>query len=84
MTIAAAADVAERVRRKGLTRVVQAVLAVVVVVAVFAYAVPKFADYGSAWAVVRMLSWAQVVLLVAVTAVNVVSYWSSWSPRCPA
>ena len=43
--------------------------------AVFAYAVPKFADYGSAWAVVTTLSWAQVLLLITATAVNVVSYW---------
>jgi putative heme transporter len=83
MTIAAAADTTERVRRKGITRIVQAVVAAAVVVAVFAYAVPKFADYGSAWAVVRMLSWAQVALLVAVTAVNVVTLWSQLVASLP-
>jgi uncharacterized membrane protein YbhN (UPF0104 family) len=84
MTIAATADTTERVRRKsGITRIVRAVVAAVVVLAVFAYAVPKFADYGSAWAVVKMLSWAQVVLLVAVTAVNVVTYWSQMVASLP-
>jgi uncharacterized membrane protein YbhN (UPF0104 family) len=83
MAIATAADTIERVRRKGITRVVRTVLVAVVVVAVFAYAVPKFADYGSAWAVVKMLSWAQVVLLVAATAVNAVSYWSQLVASLP-
>jgi uncharacterized membrane protein YbhN (UPF0104 family) len=83
MTIVAAAETTERVRGKGSTRVVPVVVAAVVVVGVFAYAVPKFADYGSAWAVVKMLSWAQIVLLVAVTAVNVITYWSQLVASLP-
>jgi putative heme transporter len=55
--------------------VIRTVVAVVVLVAVFAYAVPKLADYGSIWAVLTRLSWAQLSLLLAVTMVNVVSCW---------
>jgi hypothetical protein len=39
-------------------RVLRAVVSVAVVVAVFAFAVPKVASYSSAWAVLRQLSWA--------------------------
>ena len=45
------------------------------VVGVFAFAVPKIASYGSAWAVVQQLSWAQVALLLVVAAFNLVTYW---------
>jgi hypothetical protein len=35
------------------------------VVAIFAYAIPKFANYGSVWAILRMLTWPQFGLLAA-------------------
>jgi uncharacterized membrane protein YbhN (UPF0104 family) len=75
MTVAATAGTAERARGSRTARVLSVAVAVVVVVGVFVYAVPKFADYGSAWAVVATLGWPQVGLLVAATAANVVSYW---------
>jgi len=75
MTHAVPAGAAGRARRGRSTRVLSAVLAVAVAVAVFAYAVPQVADYGSAWAVLARLSWAQLALLVAATAASVVSYW---------
>jgi hypothetical protein len=55
--------------------VVQAAVSAVIVVGVFAFAVPKFASYGSAWAVLRQLSWAQLGLLLALAALNLVTYW---------
>jgi putative heme transporter len=45
------------------------------VVAIFAYAIPKFASYGAVWAVLRTLTWPQLGLLVAVTVFNLVTYW---------
>ncbi|HEV8163756.1 MAG TPA: UPF0104 family protein, partial [Actinomycetota bacterium] len=46
-----------------------------VVVAVFAFAVPKIASYSSAWAVVQQLTWTEVGLLLIVAAFNLVTYW---------
>jgi uncharacterized membrane protein YbhN (UPF0104 family) len=46
-----------------------------VVVGVFAFAVPKVASYGSAWAVVQQLTWTEVALLLIVAAFNLVTYW---------
>jgi putative heme transporter len=64
-------------RRQGarILRIGSAAVAVVVVVGVFAYAVPQVADYGSAWAVLTRLSWAQLALLLAATVASVVSCW---------
>jgi putative heme transporter len=70
ISFAAAPPVHRRVVRVG-----HIVVSVAVVIAVFAFAVPRFADYGSVWAVLRALSWVQVTLLVTVTAFSVVTPW---------
>jgi uncharacterized membrane protein YbhN (UPF0104 family) len=62
-------------RDKGTIRLLQAGLSVAVVAAVFAFAVPKVASYGSAWAVVHQLTWVQVTMLLVVAAFNLVTYW---------
>jgi uncharacterized membrane protein YbhN (UPF0104 family) len=69
--------------RGRIPRVGQILLAAAVVIGVFAFAVPRFADYGSVWAVVRALSWWQVTLLVAATAVSVVAPWSQLIASLP-
>lgn len=64
-----------RGRRGRVTGILSALAAVIIAVGVFAYAVPQVADYGSAWAVLARLSWAQVVLLLAAAAASVASAW---------
>jgi hypothetical protein len=49
---------------------------VAIVVAIFAYAIPKFANYGSMWAILRTLTWPQLGLLAAATLFNLVTYWA--------
>jgi hypothetical protein len=70
-----ATNSARRQHRKQTIHTLQAVVSAAVVVGVFAFAVPKIASYGSAWAVVQQLSWAQVALLLVVAAFNLVTYW---------
>jgi putative heme transporter len=60
---------------KKTIRMLQAVVSVTVAAAVFAFAVPKVASYGSAWAVVHQLTWTQVTLLLVVAVFNLVTYW---------
>jgi uncharacterized membrane protein YbhN (UPF0104 family) len=62
-------------RRKRILRIAQVGFSVAIVVAIFAYAIPKFASYGAVWAVLRTLSWPQLGLLVAATVFNLVTYW---------
>jgi putative heme transporter len=62
-------------RNRQTVHMVQAVVSIAIVVGVFAFAVPKVASYGSAWAVVHQLTWAQVALLLVVAVFNLVTYW---------
>jgi hypothetical protein len=52
------------------------------VVAIFAYAIPKFANYGSVWAILRTLTWPQLGLLAA-TLFNLVAYWAQLMASLP-
>lgn len=56
-------------------RVIQIVISVAIVVAVFAYALPKIADYRSVWDAISSLSPAQLVILLVVTGFNIFTYW---------
>lgn len=66
---------ARRQHHKQTIHTLQAVISAAVVVGVFAFAVPKVASYGSAWAVVQQLTWTEVALLLIVAAFNLVTYW---------
>jgi putative heme transporter len=61
--------------RKVLLRITQAGFPVAILVAIFGFAVPKFARYASVWAVLQGLTWSQLVLLVAATLFSLVVYW---------
>jgi hypothetical protein len=62
-------------RRTRIIRIAQIGFSVAIVVAIFAYAIPKFADYRSVWAVLQRLTWPQLGLLVAATLFNLLTYW---------
>src|SRR6266545_1397024 len=61
--------------RKVLLRITHVGFPVAVLVAVFGFAVPKFARYASVWAVLPGLTWPALVLLVAATLFSLVVYW---------
>jgi putative heme transporter len=69
------ADTHTNTRRKRIIRIAQVLFSVAIVVAIFAYAIPKFADYGSVWVILRTLTWPQLGLLAAATVFNLVTYW---------
>jgi putative heme transporter len=75
MTATPTAEPAARARRTRIVRVAQVLFSVAIVVAIFAYAIPKFASYGAVWAVLRTLTWAQLGLLAAATVFNLITYW---------
>jgi uncharacterized protein (TIRG00374 family) len=66
-----------------LKRIAGAVIAVAVVVVVFAYVLPKIADYGEVWSVVTRLSWWWIAALVVAAAVCVLSDGAPWLPVLP-
>ena len=62
---------AEAKRRKGRWRLGGVGLAIVVIGVVFAYVLPKIADYGEVWGIVTSLSWEWLLALVGVTMLNI-------------
>lgn len=58
-------------------------LTVAVVVAIFAGVLPRIADYGRAWELVRALTWAETALVATVGAVNLMSYAPLWVAAVP-
>jgi len=50
-------------------------LSVLIVIAVFAFAIPKLTSYSAAWHAITQMSWLTLLVLLAVTAFNLVTYW---------
>ncbi len=70
-------------RRKPVITALQIVLSLAIVVAVFAYALPKIADYSKVWAALRGLSPGQFVVLLAITAFSIFTYWPQMVASLP-
>jgi len=58
-------------------------LGLVAVVVSFAYALPKIADYGSVWSVLRRLSALDLGLLAGAAALNVLTFAPPWMVGLP-
>jgi putative heme transporter len=59
------------------------VVGVAIVVATFAFFLPKLASYAEVWDVVQTLSWAWIVALLAVTVLNVATFAPPWMVALP-
>jgi putative heme transporter len=68
--------VAERTRKPlGWKRIVGYTISIAIVVAIFWWAIPKFADYRDVWAAIKTLTPFETWSLVAATAFNLLTYW---------
>ena len=59
-------------RKIGAKQIVAFVFGIVIVIAIFVYAIPKFADYGDVWNAMKTLTpieWASLLLAAIVVAV---------------
>jgi uncharacterized membrane protein YbhN (UPF0104 family) len=52
-----------------------AAVSVVVVAAVFGFALPHFASYASVWASIQLMTWAQILLVAAAAVASLASGW---------
>jgi uncharacterized protein (TIRG00374 family) len=69
-------EVAERTRKPlGWKRIVGYTISIAIVVAIFWWAIPKFADYRDVWAAIKTLTPFETWSLVAATAFNLLTYW---------
>jgi uncharacterized protein (TIRG00374 family) len=53
------------------------------VAATFFFVLPRIADYGQVWAVVKNLSWAQIGALLLATLLNLVTFAPPWMAALP-
>jgi putative heme transporter len=67
-------DEAHKKRRSGRGRIIGISVSVVVIGVVFAFALPRIADYGEVWDVVQTLSWEWIAALVFFTLLNLATY----------
>ena len=67
---------AKAARKKvGTKQIVAFVFGLLIVVAIFVYAIPKFADYGDVWAAMKTLTPIEALSLTAATVFNLFTYW---------
>jgi putative heme transporter len=69
--------------RRPWRRIVFAAFGLILVVATFGYFLPKIADYRDVWGVVQDLTWPWILGLLAVTALNVVTFAPPWQVALP-
>ena len=71
-------------RRKVSTKqIVSFAFGLLIVVAIFAFAIPKFADYGDVWAAMKTLSPIETLSLTAATVFNLFTYWMANQAALP-
>lgn len=70
-------------RKKRIGRVIQVVVSLAIAVGVFAYAIPKFADYSAVGDALRAMTLLELATLFAVMILNIVSYWPQQTAAMP-
>ena len=56
-------------------RVMQGAASFALVVAIFAFVIPRFADYSDVWGAIEDMTWFEVTTLTLVSLWNIVTYW---------
>ncbi|HEV8564526.1 MAG TPA: YbhN family protein [Actinomycetota bacterium] len=64
-------------------RAVQIVFSLVIVVGIFVYAIPKFADYSKVWTAINEMTVMEIAAMVGVTILNLVTYWPQQTAAMP-
>jgi len=62
-------------KKIGTKQIVAFVFGIVIVVAIFVYAIPKFADYGDVWNAMKTLTPIEWGSLLVATVFNLYTYW---------
>jgi hypothetical protein len=64
-----------RARRRSVREIFRTVGSIVLIAAIFGFAVPHFASYRSVWASMSAMTWAEVLLIAAAAAASMISTW---------
>jgi uncharacterized protein (TIRG00374 family) len=74
---------AKPARRFTPTRIGIGAVGIAIIVATFAFFLPKIANYRDVWDVVKDISWPWIVALVAATALNICTFAPPWMVALP-
>jgi len=74
---------AQRKKKTGKGRIIAIVVSVLVIGGVFAFALPKIADYGAVWDEIQQISWPWIVALVLSVLLNTATYGPPWMAALP-
>jgi uncharacterized protein (TIRG00374 family) len=74
---------AHKKKRTGKGRIIAMVVSVAVIAVVFAFVLPRIANYGDVWDVVKGLSWAWIVALLLTVLLNTATYGPPWVAALP-
>jgi uncharacterized membrane protein YbhN (UPF0104 family) len=75
MTVTDIASPRNTGRSKRTRRIVGVLISLVIVVAIFVYAIPQIADYSAVWATISSLTPVELWSLVGAMVFNLVTYW---------
>jgi uncharacterized protein (TIRG00374 family) len=75
MTVTGVASPRNAGRSKRTRRIVGVLISLVIVVAIFVYAIPQIADYSAVWATISSLTPVELWSLVGAMVFNLVTYW---------
>src|SRR5262249_8615972 len=70
-------------KRTGRSPIIFGGIGIVIVVATFAFVLPKIADYRDVWDVVTTLTWQWILALALATALNLVTFAPPWMVALP-
>jgi putative heme transporter len=70
-------------RKKRIWRVIQIVVSLAIAVGVFAFAIPKVADYSAVGDALRAMTLLELATLFAVMILSIVSYWPQQTAAMP-
>jgi putative heme transporter len=73
----------DKTAKKRLIRIAQIVISLVLVVGIFAFAIPKIANYGDVWRAVTAMTPIEIGSLVLVSALNIITYWPVMAASMP-
>jgi uncharacterized membrane protein YbhN (UPF0104 family) len=76
-------DEARKRTRTGWGRIIAIAISIAVIAGVFAFALPKIADYGEVWGVVKGLSWQWILVLVGAVCLDIGTYAPPWMAALP-
>jgi uncharacterized protein (TIRG00374 family) len=76
-------DGAQRKKKAGKGRIIAMVVSLAVIAVVFAFVLPRIANYGDVWDVVKGLSWAWIVVLLLTVLLNTATYGPPWVAALP-